>query len=338
MRARPRWSRPCSITAGATPRLGRVDEGTTITDYDEEEIARSMSISAGLAYVRVGQDEDQPDRYARLQHVRPRSQDGAAGGRRRAGGGRWRSGVEVVTEKIWEYCDEFGCPAPSCAPAWIAIAPTPTRVLESLTNAFGRTVGSGAVADRHGEELHRRRRPGEDEGLHLRHGRKRQRQGDRFPPIWPTKPQAAHETLVELVAEGDDALMEEFFEKGTIREDTSFRHCTTPFAKTKSFPCSLPPAWATSAPTRCWTSSSTTCRRRPSMRRCRAEAAAPNNGEPPERTSRDTEPVSLYVFKTISDPFAGRISFFKVFSGVLKNDATVQNFTRNSAKSWRISP
>jgi elongation factor G len=40
----------------------------------------------------------------------------------------------------------------------------------------------------------------------------------------------------------------------------------------------------------------------------------------------------MYVFKTVSDPFAGRISFFKVFSGVVKNDATVQNFTKNSSE------
>src|SRR5437879_7886029 len=56
------------------------------------------------------------------------------------------------------------------------------------------------------------------------------------------------------------------------------------------------------------------------------------NGEPPKRKVADSEPVSLYVFKTVSDPFAGHISFFKVFSGVVKNDATVQNFTRNLAE------
>src|SRR3989449_5004429 len=54
------------------------------------------------------------------------------------------------------------------------------------------------------------------------------------------------------------------------------------------------------------------------------------NGEPPQRKEADSEPTSLYVFKTVSDPFAGRISYFKVFSGVLKNDAVVQNFTRGS--------
>ena len=58
--------------------------------------------------------------------------------------------------------------------------------------------------------------------------------------------------------------------------------------------------------------------------------AAAGNGEPPKRHETDAEPVSLYVFKTVSDPFAGRISYFKVFSGVLKNDATLQNFSRSS--------
>ena len=60
------------------------------------------------------------------------------------------------------------------------------------------------------------------------------------------------------------------------------------------------------------------------------DPAASSNGEPPKRHETDAEPVSLYVFKTVSDPFAGRISYFKVFSGVLKNDATVVNYSRGS--------
>src|SRR5438093_3242740 len=47
------------------------------------------------------------------------------------------------------------------------------------------------------------------------------------------------------------------------------------------------------------------------------------------RKVADTEPLSLYVFKTAVDPFAGRISYFKVWSGVLKNDATIVNFNRD---------
>src|SRR5262249_21190846 len=58
------------------------------------------------------------------------------------------------------------------------------------------------------------------------------------------------------------------------------------------------------------------------------EASAGGNGEPARRHETDAEPTSAYVFKTVSDPFAGRISYFKVFSGVVKNDATLQNFSR----------
>ena len=51
-------------------------------------------------------------------------------------------------------------------------------------------------------------------------------------------------------------------------------------------------------------------------------------GKPVERKVADAEPLSIFVFKTLSDPFAGRINYFKVMSGVLKNDATLTNFIR----------
>ncbi len=53
-----------------------------------------------------------------------------------------------------------------------------------------------------------------------------------------------------------------------------------------------------------------------------------SDGGDVERNISDKEPVSLFVYKTISDPFAGRISCFKVLSGVLRNEATLQNVTR----------
>ncbi|MGB7548420.1 MAG: EF-Tu/IF-2/RF-3 family GTPase, partial [Terracidiphilus sp.] len=63
------------------------------------------------------------------------------------------------------------------------------------------------------------------------------------------------------------------------------------------------------------------------------EAAAPNGDAPAGagisfRKVDDREPTALVVFKTMTDPFSGRISFFKVVSGVLKNDATLENYTR----------
>src|SRR5260221_2781120 len=61
-------------------------------------------------------------------------------------------------------------------------------------------------------------------------------------------------------------------------------------------------------------------------------APTPNNGTPAERKVSDAEPCAMYVFKTVSDPFAGRITFLKVISGVVKTDATEQNFTRNTSE------
>ena len=65
----------------------------------------------------------------------------------------------------------------------------------------------------------------------------------------------------------------------------------------------------------------------------RGEVTA-GNGEPPARKESDSEPVSVYVFKTVSDPFAGRISYFKVFSGVLKNDSSLTNYSRSSQEKF----
>ncbi|HVI77152.1 MAG TPA: elongation factor G, partial [Candidatus Acidoferrum sp.] len=62
------------------------------------------------------------------------------------------------------------------------------------------------------------------------------------------------------------------------------------------------------------------------------EVSAGSNGDTPKRHESDEEPVSLYIFKTVSDAFAGRISYFKVFSGVLKNDSTLQNFPKTIAE------
>ena len=62
---------------------------------------------------------------------------------------------------------------------------------------------------------------------------------------------------------------------------------------------------------------------------------AGGKGNPVERKVADSEPLSIFVFKTLSDPFAGRINYFKVVSGVMKNDATVTNFTRGTSERFQ---
>ncbi len=221
IRARPRSVSAMLYTAGATQRLGRVDEGNTITDYDEEEIARAD------VDLRRHRRTSSGTRPRSISSTRPASTCSStrprwpAGGRIRSGRGRWGQRRGGGHRARLELCRQSStCRASSLPAAWTATAPTSTASWNRLTAAFGRTRGSGAVAHRQREEFERRGRPGEDEGLHVRDGRQRQRQRrSTFPPNLAEAAKTAHERLVELVAEGNDALMEEFFDKGTIPEE-----------------------------------------------------------------------------------------------------------------------
>ena len=144
----------------------------------------------------------------------------------------------------------------------------------------------------------------------------------------------AHEALVELVAEGKDELMEEYFEKGTIPEEHLITALHEAIREDRIFPVLFASGGRTWRPTTCSTSSRCMRPRRSSARPFRADSGdavlSAANGMTAIKAApvinrsaiEDNEPAALVVFKTMTDPFAGRISFFKVISGVVKNDAT----------------
>ena len=225
------------------------------------------------------------------------------------------------------------CRAPSSAPAWTASAPTSLASWSRSTTAFGRTVvpvqlpiGSeksftGVV------DLVKMQAYTYEMG-----GNGKAKVGP-IPANMAEEAKAAHERLVELVAEGDDALMEEFFENGTIDEEHIIAGLHNAIREDKIFPVLFASGlgnMGTDEVLDFIVDYMPTAAERGTVN----AAATANNGEPAVRKISDSEPLSLFVFKTISDPFAGRISFFKVFSGVLKNDATVQNFTRSSSEKF----
>jgi elongation factor G len=127
-------------TAGATPRLGRVDDGSATTDYDEEEIARKMSISGSAAVVEWGKSKinilDTPG-FNMFVHeakmVLPVVDaaivvvDGVAG-------------VEVVTQRVWNYCEEYKTPRLIVVNRMDRERANAERVLESVEKSFGRNV------------------------------------------------------------------------------------------------------------------------------------------------------------------------------------------------------
>ena len=320
-------------TSGATQRLGRVDDGSATTDYDEEEIARKMSITTGLAVVEWGKAKinilDTPGFNMFVHEAKMALPvvdaaivvvDGVAG-------------VEVVTQRVWNYCEEYKTPRLIVVNRMDRDRANADRVLESLTAAFGRDVipielpigaekSLAGVIDLVRMKAYTYEMGGNGKGKETE-----------IPANLMAQAKGAHETLVELVAEGDDKLMEKFFEAGTLGEEDLIPALHNAIREDKIFPVVFSSGLGNIGADRVmdfiidYTPA-------PSEHEWVQGEAAGGNGDAPKRHETDAEPVSAYIFKTVSDAFAGRISYFKVFSGVLKNDATLQNFGRGTQEKF----
>ena len=124
-----------------------------------------------------------------------------------------------------------------------------------------------------------------------------------------------------MVAEGNDALMEEFFDKGTLEPEQHAGGAAAGGAGTEAVPGAVRSARCTTSGTDLILNFIVDNFPAPVERPAITGKAG---GQEVTRAISDTEPVSAFVFKTVADPFAGRVSYFKVCSGVVKNDANLQ--------------
>jgi len=324
------------FTAGMTPRLGKVAEGSTTTDWDEEEIARKISINTGLAFAEwqaPGQPEkvkinflDTPGYSTFINETKSSLiatdaclilVDAAAG-------------VQVCTERVWDYATEYDQPRAFVLNWMDRELASFERALDSVQHIFGR--GAIPIQLPIGQEKSFRGvvdlitmqaliyTPDGDGKAKI----------EEIPADLAEEAKAAHETLVEMVAEGDDALMQEFFDEGTLPVNDLKKGLREAVLAKRIFPVLLSSAlhnvgsdailnfMAEIFPS-------------PAVRGKAAGHRTPDHkGDTIERKIADSEPLSVFVFKTLADPFAGRITYFKVMSGVLKNDATLANFNRST--------
>ena len=208
--------------AGAVNRLGRVDDGTTVTDYDEEEIARKHTLSCSLAYARVEQAQDQLHRHAGHGQFPERRARGAARRGRRAGGRRrGRTASRSRPRRSGRRPRSSSCRASSSLNRLDRERASLDRSLESLRGGVRPHGRADPAADRRRAEASR----GVvdlvvDEGVDVRDRRQRQADGGGRSRRHARAPaQAAREALIEMVAEADDALMEKFFDAGTLTQE-----------------------------------------------------------------------------------------------------------------------
>ena len=329
--------------AKMTPVQGRVADGSAVTAYDEEEVARGLTMQNAVAFAEWQNVKinlvDTPGFHmftheARAALLPVESAILVVNA---------QNGVEPVTERVWRYAEE-------------AHVPRIVLVNQMDHPKAGGGTGLNALIDDIHERWGRNCVPVQlpivdAQGFHgvvdlvtmqaytyAPGADGRGKASGEIPASLAADAKARHDALVELVAEGKDELMEEFFDKGTIPEDHLIGALHEAIREDRIFPMLFSSGLANMALDHLLdflkVYAPAPVERAPIAVHSPAAQAVSGNGagaseaETATRKVADSEPVAAVVFKTMSDPFAGRISFFKVVSGVLKNDATLENYTR----------
>lgn len=320
------------FTAGAVNRLGSVDEGTTVTDYDEDEIERKISISSALAFCEWSKNKiniiDTPGYTDFVHDTRAaiRVADGAFMVINAV------AGVEVQTEKLWEYCKQLGLPVIFVVNRLDRDNASFERALASLAEAFGRSVVPiqlpiGSEKNFRGViDLMRNR------AFSYERKDSSKVKEEPVPAELAGEASMRREQLVEMVAETSDELMEKFFAEGTLGEAELAEGL-----RRAVLAGHIAPVLCASAVLNIGTVQvlDAAVQLLPSPAEVGSFAALdPRTNEKVQRRISSDEPYSAFVFKTIADPFGGRISLFRVYSGVIRSDSSVYNVTRQKNEKF----
>ncbi|MGB7297401.1 MAG: elongation factor G [Candidatus Aminicenantales bacterium] len=311
---------------GSTNRLTNVDKGNTVTDYEPEEVERKISINAAVCFLESNEHKincvDTPGYSNFLWDTRAslRAVDGAAvlvcG----------VAGVEVGTEKVWAMLEEFRLPRLFIVNKLDRENANFKRTLESIRQFFGREavpvqIPIGEEKDFAGVvDLVRMK------ALLFEKDESGKFKEEDIPAALSSEAAKKREELVEMIAENDEKLMEKYLEKGELTSGD-----VRAGLKKAVFNRQIYPVYACSALANIGA--------QPLVEGMigllpspleRGEVKAIVKGKEESLKLSLDEPLAALVFKTISDPYTGRISLLRVFSGKLNPDSVVTNITRDS--------
>jgi elongation factor G len=303
-------------TAGAVNRLTRPDEGNTITDFDDEEIQRKITISTAVAVAEWKKTKinvlDTPGFNSFIQDTRAALQ--AADSALIAVDGV--GGVEVMTEKVHSFTEELHMPHTFFVNKLDRERADFERAVASIQEMFGRAavpiqmpVGSeknfSGVIDLLGMKAYSYTAGGDGKGKEIP-----------IPSELADAVKTGHDALVEIIAEGKDDLLEEFFDQGTLSEEHMMAGLQEAIENDKLFPILCGSAFQNIGMDLLLNYIVDYC---PSPLQHHDIKARVGDSEV-EHPITETDQPSAFVFKTLADPFAGRVNYFKVMSGVIKND------------------
>ncbi len=308
------------FNTGATTRLGKVDDANTVSDFDPEEQRRKISISASIVpcewngykinlidtpgYIDFAGEMKGALRVADVAVIMV---DAVAG-------------IEVGTELVWQYCDELNLPRVIYINKMDRENADFDKALDQLREHYGKSIAAlqvpiGKEAAFKGEVnvVSRKAFLGKSEGA--------------IPPELQDAVEARRAQLVEIAAESSDALIEKYFETGELSEEeirAGLEHGV---------------AGGTLVPVLCGSAAQNIgvdyllkffADYTPSPVEMPAQVAVNNATQKQEKLpSSDTGPLAAFVWKTQADPYVGKLTYFRVYSGTMQSDSRVNNSRTN---------
>lgn len=310
--------------AGHTERMGSVAQGTTISDYDSEEVKRLCSINMSVLPIEWLDTKinfiDTPGYFDFVgEHLEGVS---AADGALLVISGK--SGISVGTEKAWKICNDNELPLCIFINKLDDEKADYHKVLTELKETFGKTIAPFLVPIKNGDKI---------EGfVNVVDMTARKYEGTNaveipVPDGMEDEIAPVREMIMEAVAETDEALMEKYFagEEFTPEEIMSaLRHGT----KRRYIVPVLCGSAIKNEGVRLLLDAVAKYMPSPEFR---GEVLAyDKEGEPISVQPKDEGDLVAKCFKTISDPFIGKLSYIKVYRGVLKKDSMVYNSNKDA--------
>ena len=325
--------------AKMTPTQGRVADGSAVTAYDEEEVARGATMQNAVAFaewqgVKINL-VDTPGFHMFSHEARAALLPVEAA----VVVVNAQNGVEAVTERVWRFAEEASVPRivlvnqmdhPKAGGGGGL-----SKLVDDLVDRWGRNCVPVQLPISDAQGFHGVVDLVTMEAFFYTPGGDGRGKIGEIPNALAADAKTRHEALVELVAEGKDELMEEYFETGTLPEQHLITALHEAIREDRIFPVLFSSGLANMATDHLLdffkVYAPSPVERSPIAVHSPALAGGTGLSEEAGMTFRkveDSGPAGMVVFKTMTDPFSGRITFFKVVSGIIKNDATVENYTR----------
>ncbi|MCX7919930.1 MAG: elongation factor G [bacterium] len=318
------------FVSGAITRLGKVDEGTTTTDFDPDEIKRKITINATLAPCDWKKTKiniiDTPGYADFIGEVK--------GSMRVADTAlvviNASSGVEVETEKVWAYADEYAIPRIAFITKMDRERADFFSAIHSISETFkmntvpislpiGKEQGFRGVINllKMKAELNENGKIKEAE----------------IPADLMVQAQEYKEKLIEAAAEADDELTMKYLDGQALTPEEIQKGLVIGIRQRKFIPVLCGAAVQTTGVA---TLLDFIVDYLPSPAEMPpVKGINPESKKEEERPCKSDAPLCAFVYKTIVDPFAGRLSFIRVYSGILKSDSIVYNV--NKGKDEKIA-